>query len=124
MRMPPAMPAQNQLRMEIPPSELTLHYRRLHAAIPFYAIVQCGMARSFALLEVRRGFYAIAQGSRGLTMTDGGKGRRRFRSIHLLLLPPYIAVLWVPFYNSAEPALYGVPFFYWYQMLWILLGVV
>jgi hypothetical protein len=37
---------------------------------------------------------------------------------------PYIAVLWVPFYNSAEPSLYGVPFFYWYQMLWILLGVV
>jgi len=22
-----------------------------------------------------------------------------------------------------EPALFGVPFFYWYQLLWILLGV-
>ena len=57
-------------------------------------------------------------------MASGGNERRGFRPIHLLLLIPYIAVLWVPFYNSAEPAFYGVPFFYWYQMLWILLGVV
>jgi len=42
----------------------------------------------------------------------------------LLLLIPFIAVLWVPFYNSAEPSAWGVPFFYWYQLLWILLGAV
>ena len=42
----------------------------------------------------------------------------------LLLLIPFIAVLWVPFYNSAEPTLAGVPFFYWYQLLWIILGAV
>ena len=42
----------------------------------------------------------------------------------LLLLIPVIAVLWVPFYNSVEPALGGVPFFYWYQLLWIILGAV
>ena len=42
----------------------------------------------------------------------------------LLLLIPFIAVLWVPFYNSAEPILYGVPFFYWYQLLWIILSAV
>ena len=42
----------------------------------------------------------------------------------LLLLIPFIAVLWVPFYNSADPMLYGVPFFYWYQLLWIILGAV
>ena len=40
----------------------------------------------------------------------------------LLLLIPFIAVLWVPFYNSVDPMLFGVPFFYWYQLLWILLG--
>jgi hypothetical protein len=28
----------------------------------------------------------------------------------------------VPFYNSAEPYLAGVPFFYWYQLLWVLIG--
>jgi hypothetical protein len=25
----------------------------------------------------------------------------------------------VPFYNSVEPTLGGVPFFYWYQFLWL-----
>ncbi len=40
----------------------------------------------------------------------------------LLLLVPFIAVLWVPFYNSVEPMLFGVPFFYWYQLLWIILS--
>ena len=42
----------------------------------------------------------------------------------LLLLIPFIAVLWVPFYNSLQPTLAGVPFFYWYQLLWIILGAV
>jgi Protein of unknown function (DUF3311) len=42
----------------------------------------------------------------------------------LLLLIPFVAVLWVPFYNSVEPTLSGVPFFYWYQLLWIILGAV
>jgi hypothetical protein len=42
----------------------------------------------------------------------------------LLLLIPFVAVLWVPFYNSVEPSLYGVPFFYWYQLGWIILSAV
>jgi hypothetical protein len=42
----------------------------------------------------------------------------------LLLVIPFIAVLWVPFYNSAEPSIVGVPFFYWYQLLWIILAAV
>ena len=33
-----------------------------------------------------------------------------------LLLIPYPAVLWVPFYNSVEPRVFGFPFFYAYQM--------
>jgi hypothetical protein len=40
----------------------------------------------------------------------------------LLLVIPFVGVLWVPFYNSIEPKLGGVPFFYWYQFVWILLG--
>ena len=39
----------------------------------------------------------------------------------LLLLAPFVALLWVPFYNSIEPAFWGVPFFYWYQFLWVFL---
>ena len=37
----------------------------------------------------------------------------------LLLLIPFIGLLWVPFYNQTEPALFGFPFFYWYQLLWV-----
>jgi hypothetical protein len=50
-----------------------------------------------------------------------GQRRREFRPIYLLLILPLVAQLWVPFYNSAEPALDGVPFFYWYQILWVAL---
>ncbi len=32
------------------------------------------------------------------------------------LLLPFIGLLWVPFYNFHEPALFGFPFFYWYQL--------
>jgi len=36
-----------------------------------------------------------------------------------LLLLPFIGLLWVPFYNHADPELWGFPFFYWYQLLWV-----
>ena len=42
----------------------------------------------------------------------------------MLLLVPFVAILWVPFYASGEPALFGFPFFYWYQFLWILISAV
>jgi hypothetical protein len=37
----------------------------------------------------------------------------------LLLIIPFIGLLWVPFYNSIEPQLWGFPFFYWYQFIWV-----
>ena len=49
--------------------------------------------------------------------------RKGFRPIYLLLAIPYVAVLWVPFYNRVGPEFAGIPFFYWYQLLWIVLGV-
>ena len=41
---------------------------------------------------------------------------------YLLLLIPFVAVLWPPFYNSVEPVILGFPFFYFYQMLWVILS--
>lgn len=35
---------------------------------------------------------------------------------YLLFLVQFLAVLWPSFYNRTEPALFGVPFFYWYQL--------
>lgn len=40
----------------------------------------------------------------------------------LLFLIPFAAMLWVPSYNRIEPELGGIPFFYWYQLAWILVG--
>jgi uncharacterized protein DUF3311 len=41
---------------------------------------------------------------------------------YLLLLLQFIPALWVPFYNSAEPYLAGVPFFYWFQLALVFVG--
>ncbi|WOJ91529.1 DUF3311 domain-containing protein [Methylocapsa polymorpha] len=39
--------------------------------------------------------------------------------IWLLLLVPYAALLWVPFYNHRLPDLFGFPFFYLYQLAFV-----
>lgn len=46
------------------------------------------------------------------------------RASHLLLVLPFIGTLAVPLYNAREPFLGGIPFFYWYQFLWIPLSAV
>ncbi|SFK40662.1 Protein of unknown function [Methylocapsa palsarum] len=38
------------------------------------------------------------------------------RLIWLLLLVPFAALAWVPFYNRISPEAFGFPFFYWYQL--------
>ena len=40
----------------------------------------------------------------------------------MLLLLPFVGTLWVPLYSRLEPTLFGIPFFYWYQIAWIVLG--
>jgi hypothetical protein len=44
--------------------------------------------------------------------------------VTVLLLLPYLAIVGVPFYNRAAPEIAGIPFFYWYQLMWIPLGSV
>ena len=48
------------------------------------------------------------------------KTRRKTRLVWLLIVP-FLALGWVPFYNAVEPSLFGIPFFYWYQFLWVFL---
>jgi hypothetical protein len=45
------------------------------------------------------------------------------RTWYWLLIVPLLGVLIPSFYNDRAPELIGIPFFYWYQMLWIPLGV-
>ncbi len=51
-------------------------------------------------------------------------GRHGWSWWYLLLLIQFVAALWVPSYNAAEPYFIGVPFFYWYQLLLVLIGAV
>jgi FtsH-binding integral membrane protein len=37
----------------------------------------------------------------------------------VLLLVPFIGLLWVSSYNMTGPVLFGFPFFYWYQLAWV-----
>jgi Protein of unknown function (DUF3311) len=43
---------------------------------------------------------------------------------YLLFVIQFVASLWVAFYNRVEPTWIGIPFFYWYQMLWVIVGAV
>lgn len=42
--------------------------------------------------------------------------------IALCLIAPFVAMLWVSSYAKIDPAFIGIPFFYWYQMLWVLIS--
>ncbi|MGB9377120.1 MAG: DUF3311 domain-containing protein [Mycobacteriales bacterium] len=41
--------------------------------------------------------------------------------VSVLVVVPLIALLAVPTYNKKDPALFGFPFFYWYQLLWVII---
>ena len=46
--------------------------------------------------------------------------KRRFW--HSLLILPFAATLIPPLYARRAPELLGFPFFYWYQIVWIVLS--
>ena len=41
--------------------------------------------------------------------------------VAVILLVAIIVPLLVPTYDQKEPRLFGFPFFYWYQLLWVFL---
>lgn len=44
------------------------------------------------------------------------------RWLYWLLALPFVATLVPPFYARRAPELFGFPFFYWYQILWIVIS--
>jgi hypothetical protein len=52
---------------------------------------------------------------RGAPSTDTGK----MVAAGVLLAIPLIALMWVPSYAKEDPKLFGFPFFFWYQFLWV-----
>lgn len=46
------------------------------------------------------------------------------RRWYLLLVLPYLALLVPSYYARATPMLFGIPFFYWYQFMWVAITAV
>ncbi len=42
------------------------------------------------------------------------------RGWYALLILPFAGTLLPALYNHARPPLFGIPFFYWYQLAWVL----
>jgi hypothetical protein len=42
--------------------------------------------------------------------------------IALCLVAPFVAMLWVGSYAKTDPSFAGIPFFYWYQMAWVVIS--
>jgi hypothetical protein len=45
------------------------------------------------------------------------------RGWYLLLVVPLIGTLIPPIYNTKDPTVIGIPFFYWYLLLWVPVSV-
>jgi hypothetical protein len=45
--------------------------------------------------------------------------RRPSRWWYVLLVPPFVGLLYPPLYAKHDPELFGFPFFYWYQLAWV-----
>jgi hypothetical protein len=55
-----------------------------------------------------------------------GRGRRAHEKntgLYWLFVIPLVATLLPTLYNKLSPELIGIPFFYWYQLLWVPLTV-
>jgi membrane protein implicated in regulation of membrane protease activity len=43
-------------------------------------------------------------------------------AVAILVLAPIVALMWVGSYARETPRLWGMPFFFWYQFLWVFLA--
>jgi membrane protein implicated in regulation of membrane protease activity len=43
-------------------------------------------------------------------------------AVAILIAAPIVALMWVSSYARETPRLWGMPFFYWYQFLWVFLA--
>lgn len=60
----------------------------------------------------------------GESMEKSASGKKNHVWWYLTLIIPFIATLFPSFYSSASPELWGIPFFYWYQFLWVAITAV
>jgi len=63
-------------------------------------------------------------GSRGAATEHQDQKPSGWSWWYLLFVIQFVAALWPPFYNRTDPSFAGIPFFYWYQLLWVILGAI
>lgn len=52
--------------------------------------------------------------------TPRRQGRKRWS--YLLFILPFVGTLFPQIYNSMTPSFIGIPFYYWYLLLWVFIG--
>jgi len=57
-------------------------------------------------------------------MKDIQKRRDGWSWWYLLFVVQFLIILWPPFYNRVDPTVLGIPFFYWFQLLWVIVSAV
>jgi hypothetical protein len=105
-------------------TNLSLHCRRARLLFASSALTTRHGGSLGAKLLGAKLLGAKFGGARGATMNGQGERQSGWSWWYLLFLIQFAAVLWVPFYNSVDPSWAGIPFFYWYQMLWVIIGAI
>jgi hypothetical protein len=59
-----------------------------------------------------------------MAMSTAPKRRGGWSWWYLLFVVQFLVALWPPFYNRVEPTLCGFPFFYWFQLAWVIASAV
>lgn len=59
-------------------------------------------------------------------MTPSSSGPRPLARacVYGLFLMIAVVTLWVPLYNRVEPTAFGIPFFYWFQVTWVVVTAI
>ena len=57
-------------------------------------------------------------------MAERASSRRGWSWWYLLFVVELLLIVWPGLYNNAEPAFIDIPFFYWYQMLIVIVAAV
>lgn len=55
-------------------------------------------------------------------MQEPVENEKRNRGWLWLLLLPVVALIFPSLYNRETPTLFGFPFFYWYQLVWVFIA--
>ncbi|GGH80109.1 membrane protein implicated in regulation of membrane protease activity [Pullulanibacillus pueri] len=57
-------------------------------------------------------------------MEAKNKTKKKFNYWYILLIIPFITTLWPGLYAFDHPRLFGIPFFYWYQLAMVIITAI